>query len=169
MEEFIKEYFEQDNCGTAYPIYFVIRDLDWQPCYHFEDADRYICIYDTEEIAQGKNLKELFSSIEKEHPDLPFPVSWDKNELDEWGYSESEAEQFAEKYSDCGCYILGQKKCYTENNMFLLKSEASDHLKANYYHYSNEAIVYCKHAWRAPRQDKFFEELKSDKKEGNNG
>lgn len=160
---FIKEYFEQDNCGTAYPIYFVIRDIDWQACYHFEDADRYLCIYDTEEIASGKDLEELFAAIDKDHSDLPFPESWDKEDIKLWGYSEAEAEQFAEKYSDYGCYILGQKKCYTEKNMFLLKSEAEDHLKANHYHYSNKAHVYCKHAWRAPRQDKFFESLREEK------
>lgn len=153
--DFIKEYFTQDNLGTAYPIYFVIRDIDWQACYDGIDPDRYLCIWDTDEVACADTLDELFEQIKSNCPDMIFPEDWPK---DNFWITTYECDEF-EKAND-PCTIVGQSKYYKEDNMFLLQSDAKKHLEANRHHYSNEAIVYCKHAWRSPRQKQFFNALK---------
>ena len=38
--------------------------------------------------------------------------------------------------------------------------EAEQHLKSNAHHYSKQAHVYCKHAWRAPKTEKLLMLLK---------
>lgn len=157
--EFIKEYFEQDNCGTAYPIYFVIRDVDWQASYHFEEGDRFIFVWDTYTHSEADTLKELFEKI-REDEDITFPEDFDPDWLDE-----DTIEDIDKASGGHGLMaVYSQRKEYKEQNLFLLKSEAEEHLKANHYHYSKEAHVYCKHAWRAPRTEAFLNNLKEESK-----
>jgi len=155
MQEFIKEYFEQHNCGTRYPIYFTIRDVRWECSYHFSDGDRYILVSDTEVIATETTLKELFAQAKKDY-EFEYPDHFDSSYI-----SEADAEEFVDlNGKDTSCHIFAQKKEWEEKHMFLLSSEARQHLAANKHHYSKEAYVYCSHAWRAPRQDEFFNGLK---------
>ena len=156
--DFIKEYYEQDNCGTAYPIYFVIRDIKWIPSYWATQGDKFLLIYDGESLYEADTLTELFEKIKNDAEnfdyDLDFPEDFDFNHPDQF-----EIDNFTENNK----YVTGifaQTKEYENKNMFLLKSEAEEHLKLNHYHYSKDAFVYCEHAWRAPRQEKFFQELK---------
>lgn len=155
--DFVNEYFTQCNHGTRYPIYFVIRDVDWQASYHFEDGDRFVCIYDASTLATADTLKELFETLKKDDEELglKFP-----DDLDLDWVSQSDVDEFytLNKYVNG---IFSEKKGYKEHNMFLLESEAKAHLKSNHYHYSGEAHVYCKHAWRAPRQESFIDGLKT--------
>lgn len=158
MQEFIKEYFEQDNCGTAYPIYFVIRDMDWQASYHFEDGDRFVFIYDTHTHSTGNGLEELFREIQKDD-EIQFPEDFDFDWLDEDSIEEIDKANGGHGFMA----VYSEKRHWKESNMFLLKSEADEHLKANHYHYSKEAHVYCKHAWRAPKTEAFLNSLKETK------
>ena len=59
----------------------------------------------------------------------------------------SEAEEF------------GIKERWDERQMFLTETDAEQHLKLNYYHYSLDAHTYVKHAWRAPELDQFIKDL----------
>lgn len=48
---------------------------------------------------------------------------------------------------------------FEERHMFLTEEEADRHFKVNRYHYSHDAYVYLKHAWRAPDMEEFFNAL----------
>lgn len=43
--------------------------------------------------------------------------------------------------------------------MFLTQIDAENHLRANHYHYSEDAHTYAMTAWRDPRMDKLIEIL----------
>lgn len=151
IDEFIKEYFEQDNCGTAYPIYFTIRDVEWIPSYWPEEGDRFTYVKDGEISESADSLSGLLLKLKANE-------DYEWHDLISTTFSSSfDADYFTEKN---GGHIFAEKKSWKEQNMFLLKSEAHEHLKANAHHYSDEAHVFCHHAWRAPRQEKFFEALK---------
>ena len=154
---FAKEYFEQDNLGTTYPIYFTIRDVDWQASYHFEDGDRFVFVWDSEEFERADTLKELFAKLKARPNELwEFPKYFDFEHPTDW-----QIEQFMDINGSCGG-VFSQKKCWKEKNMFLFADEAAQHLKANSHHYSNEAHVYCKHAWRAPKTEAALNSLKEN-------
>lgn len=148
--EFWKEYFEQDNHCTAYPIYFQIQDVKWVSSYHFEDGERYTLVDDGESYLESDTLMGLFEQIKKDEDDLGFKLP-DFLDID-MHISEAECEEFT-SINEFVTGIFAEKKGYEYKNMFLLQSEAEAHLKANHYHYSSEAIIYCNHAWRAPKQE----------------
>ncbi len=60
------------------------------------------------------------------------------------------------------CYEVCWVEQTVEHGMFLLRSEAEQHLKSNHYHYSDKAIVYTKHAWRSPRFAELIEMLEQE-------
>jgi len=75
--------------------------------------------------------------------------------------SEEEKEFFNDRMENAE-YDL--EKCdyidqWEERGMFLTETDAKNHLKANYYHYSEDAHTYVKHSWRAPDLKKFFQAL----------
>ena len=49
------------------------------------------------------------------------------------------------------------------NTMFLTEKEAREHLKRNYYHYSEDAHTYCMVAWRSPEVEKLWKILRETK------
>lgn len=77
--------------------------------------------------------------------------------------TEADCEEFCQmnKYAQG---IFAEKKSYVYKQMFLLKSEAENHLKNNRHHYSGEAFVFCNHAWRSPVQEKAFNDMKALKR-----
>ena len=76
QSDFIKEYFEQDNFGTAYPIYFVIRDVEWVSSYHRTEGDRFVFVFDTDVVETANTLTALFKKI-KADVDYEFPKDFD--------------------------------------------------------------------------------------------
>lgn len=149
-----KKYFEQDNCGTAYPIYFVIRDVGYAASYHFEDGDRFVAIYDYEELESAESLPKLLKKLKDHEYEFNFPEYFDFDTTGDWWLSD--LSQANEGLLD----IYSQKETWKESNMFLFKDEADQHLKDNAHHYSKQAHVYCKHGWRAPKTKQLLELLK---------
>jgi hypothetical protein len=152
-KDYIKEYFEQDNFGTAYPIYFTIRDIKWEASYHFGDGDRYLCVYDYDEFEAKETLPELLKSLRDSEYLFTFPDDFDFDSRSDWQLSE---------LSDLNGGLLdiySQVRREVDKGMFLLKSEAEKHLKSNSHHYSKDAYVYCHHAWRAPGLKNLLESL----------
>ena len=43
-----------------------------------------------------------------------------------------------------------------EYTMFLTQKDAEEHLRSNYYHYSDDAHTYAMTAWRSPRVEKLI-------------
>jgi hypothetical protein len=150
------DYYTQENCGTAFPIYFTIRDIEYTSSYNFCDGDRFKFIDDYEDVATASNLKELFSDLKENHSDdYIFPNDIDEDYLDESDFSKIKSSSGSE------CYVLAESKNYIHKNMFLFQEEAIEHLKSNHYHYSEEAVVYCHHSWRAPKTEEFLKACNS--------
>lgn len=162
-KDFIKEYYEQDNCCTEYPIYFVIRDVEWVASYWPEEGDRFSYVHDGEIVETADSLSSLLKKLKKISENENTGLEWDSSiSLDL--PSSFDADWFTDKN---GGHIFSEKRTWVNKNMFLLKSEAEQHLKANQHHYSKDAHVYCLHAWRAPRQAAFFKSLKPESEDGN--
>lgn len=52
-----------------------------------------------------------------------------------------------------------ERKIYP-NTMFLTQKAAEEHLKSNYYHYSEDAHTYAMTSWRNPETEKLWKILK---------
>lgn len=157
LKQLAKEYFEQDNYGTRYPIYFVIRDVEYIPSLYFEEGDRFQMVWDVEATHSSDTIEGLFKELVK-----------DKHKYDFKGLDNIDFEYEVDEY-DCEafarenelCYgIFAEKQTWKSKNMFLFKDEAEQHLKSNAHHYSKQAHVYCKHAWRVPKTEKLLMLLK---------
>jgi hypothetical protein len=150
------DYYTQENCGTAFPIYFTIRDTEYVPSYNFCDGDRFKFIDDYECVATASNLEELFLDLKENHSDdYIFPNDIDEDYLDESDFSKIKSNSGSE------CYVLAESKNYIHKNMFLFQEEAIEHLKNNHYHYCDDAVVYCHHSWRAPKTEGFLKACNS--------
>lgn len=56
------------------------------------------------------------------------------------------------------CYGNMRQRSF-QIGMFLTESDAEEHLKKNYYHYSSKAHTYAFHIWRAPKLEAFLAAL----------
>lgn len=158
VTNFINEYTTQNNCGTRYPIYFVIRDSKFVSSYHFEDGEKYTLYYDGQIQFDAESLKELFKLIEKDDF-FSLPEDFDIEDSHHSQYDAESVSDFITETKGAGCSIFAEKKEWVEKGMFLLQREAKEHLEKNHYHYSKDAHVYCQHAWRAPETEGFFEAI----------
>ncbi|HCL03099.1 MAG TPA: hypothetical protein DHW61_11950 [Lachnoclostridium phytofermentans] len=168
----------QDHVGQADPRYWVIKGTERM--YNVEDADGYelynkdscdTVSEDMEEIVEYIN--ENFTDEINESYGIKYELSVDEgifsetiivkwNEDDEEETEELEdlqdikewLERFGyDEYSVISYAII--PKIY-ENTMFLTQREAEEHLKANHYHYSDDAHTYAMTAWRSPEVEKLY-------------
>lgn len=181
-----KELNTQDDLGQAEPRFWVIKGSE--RFYHVEDADgfelydsdgcsilakdtkeicEYICENLLDEINADRLIGEEFTVAYKKGiwgRDCIL-VKWisggcdeyeeiielsDLNEIKDW----LNAQGF--NYIVVSYKIL--EKIY-ENTMFLTQADAESHLKANYYHYSEDAHTYAMTAWRDARMEKLIKIL----------
>lgn len=150
LREFIIKMNTQDNRCTATPFYYTIRSSRYAPCYD-GCGDSYIVVskHCSETYWRGESLSDIvYEMIEGEyisHDDI------DSVDLD----CDIEANLFLEgEY-----YIYPEVKEWEERGVFFTETDAENHLKANYYHYSSDAHTYVKHAWRAPELEQFFKSV----------
>lgn len=117
LKDLIGEYFEQDNRGTRFPIYFTIRDREYEPSIHFEDGDRFTMIWDCESTYTGETLEEMFEQIKKDEDDYNFkiPESIDLDDIDE-----CDCEDFVKANEDCGG-IFSEKKVWKKKYVLICR------------------------------------------------
>ena len=160
----------QDNCATIDPRFWVIkgsekvRDSDNPDSYGLihkaetvaEDA-KSTCTYLNDNILSDCDLDRTDCKIETcEHlgafyefvlkykncdgeDDCEYLDVGDLNEfLHDHGYDELEV------------IGISTREIIYPNTMFLTEKDAREHLKANHYHYSEDAHTYCMSAWRSP-------------------
>lgn len=132
IKEFLQQMADQDNRSTATPIYYVIRTEVEDPA-PVENCD----------YTRWYLEDESYESLEE----LEFS-------LNEGGYSVEEIKELKREAQEYGI-----RKRWSERGMFLTETDAKDHLKLNYYHYSSNAHTYVHHAWRAPELAEFFTNL----------
>ena len=172
LKELQKEINTEDNGGTANPRYWVIRQPE--RIYHVDkdDADCFVFVdeYDRDELT----LEDLKDKLEDLGDDNLKSVKVKDGVLTfEYfeGYLE-EVEEYMVDYNNS--YSYGITKILellefdvsvvyckeidvtVDNCMFLTQIDAENHLRANDYHYHEEARTYCMHGWRNPRFERLI-------------
>lgn len=144
--KFLTQVSQQDNRHTASPIYYVIRTKVERPAY--EGCGDRTYYFDGEDPEHKFDSVEDYVAKMKEYSDY-------ENMLEE------EKEEFDEKMDDAEYKLDSYEVCYEweEKGMFLTETDAENHLKSNYYHYSEDAHTYVRHAWRAHELKDFMEAL----------
>lgn len=158
LKELGKEMREQDTDSQASPRFWTLRDYEWQETtsgYHDRvviylpwDQDTYGVAEAVERILEGE--------IELSDEQL--------DELRSMDSSDDNARDIVEWMNENVSYLINLR--YEEkiafvvpNTFFLTKREAKEHIKNNYYHYTEEVHTYGMTAWRAPQVERLFEIL----------
>ena len=149
---FIEKYLNQNNAGTAYPIYHVIRTARWEIAaegcgerFTYREKVEFENSFAVED--PGDIFEVMKTQLEEEEIELPR----DKDELEEFI-----EDHIYEKYD-----LFEERKEWEEKGLFLLRDEAQAHLERNDYHYSKCAHVYTHHVWRAPETERVFAAIKA--------
>ena len=137
IKEFLTEMVNQDNLGTAFPIFFVIKTER----FHYTATDEF-----HEEFG---DVSTAYS-----HPDCFEGQPYDSreeivNELKEANYNDW-------KKLDKNIQHWSKFRYWEDEGLFLTSSSAKHHLESNRHHYSKNAHVYCKHAWRSHPLESFL-------------
>ena len=170
-----KEMNTQDTVSQADPRFWVIKGSvkEYGIEDGYEDGTDIIDEVDRNVVAQ--NLEEftifindcILDDINVEY-DRNYEIEYNKNadtvsihhneEPDE--ETEYDLDEFIKWVNSFGYtfdtvnYII-RDKIYP-NTMFLTQKEAENHLKQNYYHYSEDAHTYAMTAWRSPDVEKLY-------------
>ena len=174
LKELQKELNTEDNVGTATPRYWVIRQPE--RIYHIDrDAADYYMFVDDD--YQELTLEELKNYLEDVYDDnlksvdikdgvLTFEYlnefseeieryTIDFNNLPlESSYSVDKVLELLELEVDVVYYK--EVDATVDNCMFLTQIDAENHLRANDYHYHEEARTYCMCGWRSPRFERLI-------------
>lgn len=177
LKELQKELNTEDNVGTASPRYWVIRQPE--RIYHVDrdEADYYIFLDDD---YQELTLEELKNYLEDVYDDNLKSVDI-KDGVLTFEYLDEFSEEI-EKYT-IDFYNSSLESSYSvdkvlellelevnvvyykeidatvDNCMFLTQIDAENHLRANDYHYHEEARTYCMCGWRNPRFERLIKIL----------
>lgn len=142
IKSFLTEYITQDNLGTAFPIFFVIKTEEfkyfdkgeWDAGEHDGVTTAY-CHPDYNDGQAVDDIEELIKEIKE--------------------YAEEDEQH--DEIEDIK--RLNKVRFWREEHLFLTKSAAHNHFQRNRYHYSKNAHVYCKHAWRNHKFETFILDL----------
>lgn len=174
LKELQKELNTEDNVGTASPRYWVIRQPE--RIYHVDrdEADYYVFLDDD---YQELTLEELKNYLEDVYDDNLKSVDI-KDGVLTFEYLDEFSEEI-EKYT-IDFYNSSLESSYSvdkvlellelevnvvyykeidatvDNCMFLTQIDAENHLRANDYHYREEARTYCMCGWRSPRFERLI-------------
>lgn len=154
VKKFITQMNEQDNRCTASPYYFSIRTTVWKASYHEDEYERLTAYSyeDGDSICHGETLEELCSAlIENEYISKSDISDEDGEELSDY--------EIKSMLEDKHITLFAEVKDCEYKGVFFTESDAKNHLKANYYHYSDDADTYVDHCWRAPELEQFFKSV----------
>lgn len=180
-----REMNTQETVGQADPRYWVIKGSE--RIYRVnQDVDGF-CLYDNvdgKEVAN--NLKSAFEFIRDELlPDinestsLPVTIKFepspflgemgeiiiengdecfeDLDEIEEW-LNDNSGDTYGKKYEFISYECA--EKIYS-NTLFLTQKAAEKHLRANYYHYSDDAHTYAMTSWRNAETEQLWKIISS--------
>ena len=172
LKELQKEINTEDNGGTANPRYWVIRQPERIYNLDEDEANYYMFIdeYDHQELS----LDDLKVMLEDTDDDNLKSVEV-KDGVLTFEYFDKYLEKietydidFNNLYTDGRDKILellefevrviyySELDVTVDNCMFLTQIDAENHLRANDYHYHEEARTYCMHGWRNPRFERLI-------------
>lgn len=185
LVELAKAYCNQDNRGTAFPIFYQIRDWKYELVAEGCDGD---CIHITEDgecfvqyNVKDDGCEEEFSidNFLQKHCKAYGIDTEQITKNEEWSELIQEVEDgcdmktqvetlcnyFNEKFEcDYRVYEVELRPVY--KGCFLTEQDAEEHLKLNDYHYHKKADTWCAPAWRSStmnKLNKLFEELNNVK------
>ena len=186
LSDLQKELNTQDNLSQANPRFWIIRgsekeyniagDSDGFELYDRDCCDSVaenmegIAEYLRESILEevyGEHANELIK-VETEQGILSEAITlkgidMDSNNVEEVFEDEDEVLEWLKEQGFESLDITYYKtypKVYP-STMFLTQIDAENHLKANYYHYSDDAHTYAMTAWRDPRMSKLIDILQT--------
>lgn len=175
LKDLQKELNTEDTVGTASPRFWVIKqpervyhiDKDEAEYYRFLDIDGHdeLTLEDLKERLEDlsdENLKD----IKIENNQLMFKY-YDEDFEEEEEYtvdfnnnyfsSDSMIEKILELLNDEVIVIYyNEIDATVPNCVFLTQIDAENHLRANDYHYHEDARTYCMCGWRSPRFEKLI-------------
>ena len=134
ITNFLRKMASQSNRGTAFPFFYVIRDYRKE---FVTDETETPYFFDGERYLS-------FDEYNKYQSECDEP----KVSLDEFENLDNIVRGYFQKTP----FIV-------EDTLFLTETDAENHLKENYYHYSAKAHTYVMHAWRAPELKEFLNSL----------
>ena len=172
LRELQKEINTEDNGGTANPRYWVIRQperiyhVDEDEADYFEfidERDRYkLTLEDLKDRLEDlcdDNLK----SVEVKDGVLTFEYfeEWledvEEYKVDYNNYNRDGRDKILELLEfDVTVIYYSEIDVTVDNCMFLTQIDAENHLRANDYHYHEEARTYCMCGWRNPRFERLI-------------
>ena len=174
LKDLQKELNTEDTVGTASPRFWVIKQPE--RIYHVDrdEADYYVFVDDDH---QELTLEELKNYLEDVYDDNLKSVDI-KDGVLSFEYLGEFSEEIEEYTIDFNNSTLNSRDSvdkvlellelevsviyYKEvdatvpNCMFLTQIDAENHLRANDYHYHEEARTYCMCGWRSPRFEKLI-------------
>lgn len=173
LKDLQKELNTEDTVGTASPRFWVIKQPE--RIYHVDkdEAEHYMFI-ETDSHSE-LTLEDLKEKLEYLYDENLKDIKIENNELIFKYYDEDfeEEEEYTIDFYN-NCYSSDLDKVlelledevmiiyYNEidatvpNCVFLTQIDAENHLRANDYHYHEEARTYCMCGWRSPRLEKLI-------------
>lgn len=172
LKELQKEINTEYTGGTANPRYWVIRqperiyhvDEDDADCFEYiDERDRHELtledLKDKLEFLCDDNLK----SVEIKDGVLTFEYfeAWledvEEYKVDYDNFNRDGRDKILELLEfDVSVVYYKEVDVTVDNCMFLTQIDAENHLRANDYHYHEEARTYCMHGWRNPRFERLI-------------
>lgn len=159
-EEIIKKFLTtmatQDNRGTSFPYYYVIKDyrLELNPDgdierYTFTDSEGY---WSKERIIEKVKDEYLFFEDSKIVQGLEDSTVF-------YDFAELLKTLEGDAFDNIEYYTLSNVEYTVDSRMFLTEEDAELHLKANHYHYTSKARTYVCDIWRSPYLEEFLTAL----------
>lgn len=165
LEQLQHELNTQPRLCQADPRFWVIRDYEYREATENDEIDAVELFEYGEVEGETMSLEEAVMRAYKDELDLvgeDHAKEWLEDKwlkLDENGAVQPQylfanafryvVEDYAE-HNMMKCVFLTKQWKIVEDTMFLTLREAEDHLKTNYYHYTNEARTFAMTAWRSP-------------------
>lgn len=164
LKELQKEMNTQDNLGQADPRYWVIRDFSKVYGERLNNPDGFT-VFDSDDGSEVCEIEyrmfgtsEMVDEILKEFEEKEYELSEEDRQriYDTWDL-DSLIEVLVELDFSVAQYEIVPKY----SGMFLTQKAAEEHLRANYYHYSDNATTYAMTAWRSKEADMLYKILHS--------
>ena len=168
-----EELNTQPTLGTADPRFWVIMDYEYVPTdewiymeaidfngHTLDVADFLDCIYG--EVLEHDGYGAAAKWLEDHHIRLDEDGH---SQVSEYSFDFGEVEEiraeYLEAHPDDSIDFLVRRRFISSNSLFLTLREATEHLKANWYHYDKLAHPYCSCAFRSPQFERLIKVLRT--------
>lgn len=164
LKELAKELKTQDNCATATPLIFKIRETNIVTGMDTEFVDN-ICIADCEGnlYIEPSELLEYIEETYAEEDDDTIETILNRAGFEDGDLNLNDFDdlnRLLEELGDDGWTVTGYVEEYTYKGEFLTRESAINHLESNRHHYKKDAVVYATHGWRNPVLEQLLEIVK---------